>query len=180
MEWRFLSFITPASGEGSAMSDRGGEFIFGAIRHIYPRLIELKSGRILAAIRFQREATGVIWTDIYASEDGGRSWGFLSRANDWGAPGDLVAMRDGRVVCVYGYRLNPPGIRARVSGDGGETWGGEIVLRDDGGSWDLGYPRAIELGDGEVLTVYYMNLKNDPIQMNGGVRHIAQTVFTPD
>jgi hypothetical protein len=180
VEWRFLSFITPASGEGSAMSDRGGEFIFGAIRHIYPRLIELKSGRILAAIRFQREATGVIWTDIYASEDGGRSWGFLSRANDWGAPGDLVAMRDGRVVCVYGYRLNPPGIRARVSGDGGETWGGEIVLRDDGGSWDLGYPRAIELGDGEVLTVYYMNLKNDPIQMNGGVRHIAQTVFTPD
>jgi hypothetical protein len=24
-----------------------------------------------------------------------------------------------------------------------------------------------------------MNLENDPIQLNGGVRHIAQTVFTP-
>jgi hypothetical protein len=54
------------------------------------------------------------------------------------------------------------------------------VLRDDGGSWDLGYPRVIEHAAGRLLCVYYMNLKNDPIQLNGGVRHIAQTVFTPD
>ena len=25
-----------------------------------------------------------------------------------------------------------------------------------------------------------MNRRDDPIQMNGGVRHIAQTVFTPE
>ena len=33
---------------------------------------------------------------------------------------------------------------------------------------------------GKVLAVYYMNRRDDPIQMNGGVRHIAQTVFTPE
>ena len=88
-------------------------------------------------------------------------------------------MRDGRVVCVYGYRMPPHGIRARVSEDGGRSWGAELVLRDDGGSWDLGYPRVIEHEEGKLLTVYYMNLASDPVQMNGGVRHIARTIFTP-
>ena len=43
-------------------------------------------------------------------------------------------MRDGRIACVYGYRLPPFGC-ARLSADEGRTWGREIVLRDDGGSW---------------------------------------------
>jgi hypothetical protein len=32
----------------------------------------------------------------------------------------------------------------------------------------------------EHAIVYRMNLKEDRIQMGGGVRHIAQTVFAPD
>jgi hypothetical protein len=180
VEWRFLSFITPIRDEGSAVSDRTGPIIFGAIRYFYPRLIPLADNRIVASVRFQRDARDVIWTDMFESEDGGRTWRFLSRVNDWGAPGDIVQMRDGRIVCVYGYRIRPQGVRARVSEDGGRTWGSEIILRDDGGSWDLGYPRVIEHEDNKLLTVYYMNLKSDRIQMNGGVRHIAQTVFTPD
>jgi len=180
IHWHFLSFVTPAVEGGSAASDRAGPLIFGAIRHFYTRLLALRDGRILASVRFQREATGVMWTDVFESEDGARTWRFLSRVNDWGAPGDIVEMHDGRIVCVYGYRLAPPGIRARVSDDGGRTWGRERVLRDDGGSWDLGYPRVIETAPGKLLTVYYMNRRDDPIQMNGGVRHIAQTVFTPE
>jgi len=180
IDWRFLSFITPQGGAGSAVSDRAGPFIFGAIRQFYPRLIELRDGSILASVRFQREARDVIWTDVYRSRDGGLTWAFLSRVTDWGAPGDLVQMQDGRVVCVYGYRVRPWGIRARVSEDGGESWGGELILRDDGGSWDLGYPRVIEVTPGRLLSLYYMNTADDPIQMNGGVRHIAQTIFTPD
>lgn len=179
IEWRFLSFVTPAIEGGSAVNDRSIPAIFGATRHFYTRLIELADGRLLASLRFQRDARDVIWTDIFASDDGGRTWGFLSRVNDWGAPGDIVQMQDGRVVCVYGYRVRPSGIRARVSEDGGRTWGAELVLRDDGGSWDVGYPRVIEHEPGRLLTVYYMNTRDDRIQMNGGVRHIAQTVFTP-
>lgn len=177
--WHFLSFVTPAVDGGSAVSDRAGPIIFGAIRHFYTRLLALRDGRILASVRFQRDATGVMWTDIFASDDGARTWRFLSRVNDWGAPGDIVEMADGRIVCVYGYRLAPSGIRARVSEDGGRTWGRELLLRDDGGSWDLGYPRVIEVAPGRLLTVYYMNCRDDPIQMNGGVRHIARTIFEP-
>jgi len=175
--WHFLSFVTAAIDGGSAASDRAGPIIFGAIRHFYTRLLALRDGRILASVRFQREATGAMWTDIFESGDGARTWQFLSRVNDWGAPGDLVEMHDGRIVCVYGYRLAPPGVRARVSEDGGRHWGRELILRDDGGSWDLGYPRVIETAPGRLLTIYYMNGADDPIQMNGGVRHIARTIF---
>jgi hypothetical protein len=178
--WNFLSFVTPAIEGGSAVSDRNELPLFGAIRHFYTRPLALADGRILASLRFQRDARGIFWTDIFESEDGGRTWHFLSRVNDWGAPGDIVEMADGRIVCVYGYRLAPYGIRARVSEDGGRTWGSELILRDDGGSWDLGYPRVIEVAPGQLLTVYYMNTKDDPIQLNGGVRHIARTLFTLD
>ncbi|MBL8699674.1 MAG: exo-alpha-sialidase [Alphaproteobacteria bacterium] len=178
--WTFVSMITPNADDGAADSERNVGLRFGAHRYFYPRGIMLPDGAIIVAVRCQRDPTSILWTEIFRSVDGGRTWGFLSRVNDWGAPGDLVRMRDGRIACVYGYRLPPFGLRARLSSDGGATWGREIVLRDDGGSWDLGYPRVIEHVPGRLLTVYYMNCKDDPIQMNGGVRHIAQTVFTPD
>ena len=178
--WTFLSLITPNADDGAADSDRDGGLRFGAHRYFYPRGIMLPDGRIIASVRCQRDPTSLLWTEMFESDDGGRTWRFLSRVNDWGAPGDLVRMRDGRIVCVYGYRLPPFGMRARVSEDDGRTWGREIILRDDGGSWDLGYPRVVEHEPGRLLTVYYMNRKDDPIQMNGGVRHIAQTVFTAE
>jgi hypothetical protein len=121
-----------------------------------------------------------MWTELHYSDDGGETWHFLSRINDFGAPGSLVQMKDGRFVCVYGFRLPPYGVRACVSEDQGQTWGPEIVLRDDGGSWDLGYPNAIETEPGKIAAIYYFNSKNDRIQANGGVRHIARTIFTVD
>ncbi len=178
--WTFLSVMTPAVDDGAADSDRSVPLRFGAHRYFYPRGIMLPDGRILASMRCQRDPTSILWTEIFQSDDGARTWHFLSRVNDWGAPGDLVRMRDGRLVCVYGYRLPPFGVRARISEDDGRTWGRELILRDDGGSWDLGYPRITEHEPGKVLAVYYMNCRDDPIQMNGGVRHIAQTVFTPE
>jgi len=178
--WTFLSMMTPKTDDGAADGPRDIGLRFAAHRYFYPRGIVLPGGRLIASIRCQRDPTSLLWTEIFESEDGGRTWRFLSRVNDWGAPGDIVRMRDGRIACVYGYRLPPYGIRARLSEDGGATWGGELILREDGGSWDLGYPRVIEHEPGRLLTVYYMNLANDPIQMNGGVRHIAQTVFSPD
>ncbi|MDI3290796.1 hypothetical protein QHF83_46210 [Polyangium sp. 15x6] len=41
---------------------------------------------------------------------------------------------------TYGYRREPYGIRARVSGDGGRTWSTPVTLSDDGTNGDLGYP----------------------------------------
>ena len=174
--WRFLSFVTE---ERPPSPFYPGGSPFAPAPHFYPRVTILKGGRMLASLRYQRDPRNVIWTEIHESIDGGRTWSYLSRVNDWGAPGDLVPMRDGRVVCVYGYRIMPTGVRYRVSEDKGRTWGPEMILRDDGGSWDLGYPRVIEVEPGVLMTIYYMNLKSDPVQVNGGVRHIAWTKFRP-
>ena len=44
---------------------------------------------------------------------------------------------------------------------------------------DVGYTRAVKLTGGKVMAAYYFNRADDPMQLNGGVRHIAATVFTP-
>jgi hypothetical protein len=82
------------------------------------------------------------------------------------------------LLAVYGYRVPPYGVRARVSEDTGRTWGQEIVLRDDGGSRDLGYPRTVQLGGNRLMAVYYFNRADDRVQYDGGVRHIAGTIFS--
>jgi hypothetical protein len=179
-EFRFMSYITPERDpfEAAKSLQKASSLAFSGHRWFYPRGTLLRNGRILCTLRCQRDPTGDMWTEVYKSDDGGRTWGFLSRVNDFGAPGSLVELSDGRLVMVYGYRTRNYGIRAAVSEDGGQTWGGEIIVRDDGGSWDLGYPNAWEVEPGRVGCIYYFNSKHDPVQVNGGKRHIARSIFS--
>ena len=180
-DFHFLTFITPKRDPyGNASGDYQSTFRFGGHRWFYPRGYMLPNGRMLCVLRSQRDPTGVMWTEVHYSDDGGRTWGFLSRVNDFGSPGSLVVRKDGRLVMVYGYRVMPSGIRARVSEDQGKTWGPELIVRDDGGSWDLGYPNAWETDDGKIGVIYYFNSKDDPVQVNGGVRHIQRSIFSID
>ena len=55
----------------------------------------------------------------------------------------------------------------------GPTWGPAIVLRDDGGSTDVGYVRSVVRPDGKVVAVYYYTDRTSP------TRHIAATIFDP-
>jgi hypothetical protein len=48
-------------------------------------------------------------------------------------------------------------MRARTSADSGRSWSKDIIVRDDAGMSDLGYPRTVVLHDGKALTVYYLN-----------------------
>jgi hypothetical protein len=97
-----------------------------------------------------------------------------------------MKLRDGRILCTYGYRKEPMGIRAVLSGDGGETWDTDtvVVLRDDGGTAgqlnpnpagggaDVGYPISAQLSDGSILSAYYITLSD-------GVTHSAATRWEP-
>jgi hypothetical protein len=180
-DFRFLSFVTPKKDPfGTADGEYSGTPRFGGHRWFYPRGYLLDSGRILCVTRGQRDPRGDMWVELFYSDDGGETWGFLSRVNDFGAPGSLVVKRDGRYVMVYGYRLMPSGMRCRVSENQGRTWGPELIIRDDGGSWDLGYGDAWEMPDGKIGVIYYLNSKNDRIKVNGGVRHICRSIFSID
>lgn len=145
---------------------------------IMPSGVILPSGKIVCAIRCQKHRHGYsFWSDCYVSEDKGRSWRFLSRINDIGSPCHLLLLKDGRILATYGYRSYPFGIRISISEDEGKTWKNEFILRDDGGSWDLGYPVSVQLQSGEIFSVYYFNDRNDRTQQDGGVRYIAGSIY---
>ncbi|MBT5319591.1 MAG: exo-alpha-sialidase, partial [Chloroflexi bacterium] len=72
-----------------------------------------------------------------------------------------------------GYRDEPYGIHAVLSDDNGASWNEPVVLRDDGGNHDIGYPRSVQRADGQVVTVYYYNDSPE------GERYIAATIWKP-
>jgi hypothetical protein len=114
------------------------------------------------------------------SSDGGGTWTKAAATKMWGWPAHMLELRDGRILCTYGYRRPPYGVRACISRDGGKSWDvdHEIVLRADGGSHDLGYPSSVELDDGRVLTVYWFN-QEKPGDVASEVRFIAGTFYRP-
>ena len=118
------------------------------------------------------------WIDVYQSVDGGQTWEFISKVADIegnnGNPPSMVSLHDGRLCVAYGDREAPFGIRAKLSPDYGKTWGDEIILRDDGRTWDLGYPRMVQRPDGKLVTIYYFTTAENPEQ------HIAATIWDPD
>lgn len=108
---------------------------------------------------------------IIRSKDGGRSFTWKN-AGFFGYPHHLLQLPDGRVWLTYGYRKPPYGIRARMLNPEctNAAEAEEIILRDDGGSSDIGYPWSVLLSDGKILTVYWINIANS-------TRFIAGTII---
>jgi len=131
-------------------------------------LVETAEGTILAMARC--ETDGYLWRST--STDGGLTWSRPERTELWGHPAHLLRLPDGRILCTYGYRKFPMGIRACVSSDHGRTWPAEkrYVLRADGSGsgGDLGYPITARLSDGTLFTIYYFNGSDN-------ITHIAGT-----
>lgn len=148
---------------------------------IMPASVRLSESRVLVAVRV-RGGCGEFtmaqhWIDLYASDDNGTTWEYLSRpvpdTGMGGNPPALIRLHDGQLCLAYGYRAAPYGIQARLSSDGGATWGDAIVLRDDAGNHDIGYPRTVQRPDGTIVTVYYYNDRPD------GERYVAATLWRP-
>ncbi len=158
--WDFVSWIGPEP-EGFA---------------IMPSSVRLSATRILTSIR--RKEGPEHWIDAWVTDDNGKRWQYLNRpapstGGSVGNPPSMIKLRDGRLCLTYGYRSEPYGIRARLSKDDGLSWGQEILLRGDGGCWDLGYPRTVQRSDGKIVTVYYFNDHQDQ------ERYIAATIWDP-
>ncbi len=89
------------------------------------------------------------------SRDGGESWTEPADTGIVGCPPHLCQLADGRLLCTYGYRYFPYEIRCVLSADGGASWGEPVTIRTSLGSMDIGYPCALELAPGRILTIYY-------------------------
>jgi hypothetical protein len=153
------------------------------LHFLEPGWVRLRRGRIIAMLRTRsegatatREAPPAGFLFQSFSDDDGRTWSKPRRTPLWGFPAHLLELRDGRVLCAYGYRQKPYGVRATLSRDGGRTWdvAHEIVVRADGGSSDLGYPTSVQLPDGRVLLAYYFNQER-PGEPESATRTIAGT-----
>lgn len=116
------------------------------------------------------------WIEAWRSADNGESWSFVGEPvpdTGEGNPPHLLKLADGRLCVTYGHRAAPFGIFARLSDDGGKSWSKPIVLRDDGGGRDLGYPRSVQRPDGRIVTVYYFWTEK-----TGPERFIAATIWS--
>ena len=144
---------------------------------IMPASLRLDDGGIITTLRTRDAAGGNDSIDLMRSDDNGKSWSPVSTpAPGTGAGGNppaMIRLADGRICLTYGFRDSPFGIHAVLSEDNGATWSKPLVLRDDGGNHDIGYPRSVQRADGQVVTVYYYNDSPD------GERYIAATIWKP-
>ena len=181
LTWDYLSM-----GPG----DRSG---FGRVE--YPAVLKASDGRLLLfttnnqgsrnCLQVSESVDGYSWSEYRPIVRVGASpW--LSRPvvpqSPYQLPGNVMyrsplpmLLRDGRIVVIFARRKAPNGIGVIVSEDDGRTWSGEVILRDDAPSSDLGYPVATELEDGRIFTAYYFN--DEPGGELGGPRYIAATHF---
>lgn len=152
---------------------------------IMPASVRISETRILVAVRCRGEGSKTghdweerhNWIDLYATDDNGKSWYYVNQPVDntgrGGNPPTLTQLLDGRLCLIYGFRDAPHCICAKLSSDGGNTWSEEIILRDNGGDHDIGYPRTVQRPDGTVVTVYYFDEEPD------GERFIEATLWKP-
>lgn len=179
------AFCLRSTDRGATWTQQGmvGDGEADRLHFLEPGWVRLRDGRIIAMLRTRgegepstREAPPAGFLFQSVSADDGRTWSMPEKTPLWGFPAHLLELRDGRVLCAYGYRQKPYGVRATLSRDGGRTWdaSGEIIVRDDGGSVDLGYPVSVQLADGRVLMAYYFN-QLKPGDPESTIRYIAGT-----
>ena len=131
-------------------------------------LAETGDGKIVAMLRANPGRSDYLFSSV--SLNGGRTWSVPQQTSLWGYPANLLSY-EGELICTYGYRRPPMGVRVSVFTDNFvKPSGPEIILRSDaaGSPGDLGYPITVALGNGEFFTIYY-------ITTSDGITHIAGT-----
>jgi len=140
-------------------------------------LYRTESGKLVCFIRtdnpkIDRE-NALLRTPLVTTEslDDGKTWSELkfrkiTTPNTYG----VMRLNSGNVLLTFGYRYEPFGIHAVIMDvecsnlDEME----ELVVRDDGGGYDVGYTSAVQLDDGRILITYYYTLTESGPWFIGG------------
>lgn len=156
-------------------------------RSVMSSTVRIKEGHLVSVMRRkyeqrfgERPSLVKNWIEAAESFDNGNTWVTLRKVADTdhgernGNPPAMVRLPDGRLVVAYGYRGKPYGIRMKVSEDEGKSWGEELVVRKDGATWDMGYPRMVVNGQGKIVLMYYFTTDERYEQ------HIEASLVDPD
>ena len=130
-----------------------GDWTLLAKDHNEVSLAALADGRLVVALRSGRGDTAVC-----ESSDAGRTWSTPKTVTKVSHhPPDLCVLNSGALLMVYGCRLEPKGVQAILSDDGGRTWSFDqrVFLAWQALNSDCGYPSAVQLDDGTVVMLYY-------------------------
>jgi len=132
--------------------DDGKTWLRGSVigpAHNETSLLHMGGKRWLAAAR-----AGCV--DLFRSEDDGATWTGpqpLTERNE--INGHLLRLKDGRIVLTYGNRIKGQfGVLAKVSGDGGATWGEPLRIATSEEA-DCGYPSSVQRADGKIVSAHY-------------------------
>ena len=124
-----------------------------------PYVLQLKDGSFIAGVRAQVKGSGNEGLRVFITHSSdGRNWTTLEELEGVvGTPPHFYQTKEGVLVLTYSYRVEPAGIRGKLSYDGGYTWTDEFVIANSitPKGWDLGYPCTTQLPDGTLITVYY-------------------------
>ena len=107
-----------------------------------------------------------------SSTNDGESWSRPEPTELWGYPADFTLLADGRMLCTYGHRRDPYGVRVCISDDGLRWDPAEVITVREGGIappdsvpnlyWHIGYPTSIQLNDGTIFTVDHQWTQEEP------------------
>ncbi len=91
------------------------------------------------------------------SENAGFSWSKPFPSGIWGQPAQLLKLKEGVLLCTFGFRKQPYSVKACLSYDNGKNWevGQTIILAEGAPVYDIGYPGSAILPDGSIISVYY-------------------------
>lgn len=140
-------------------------------------IIRCANGDLLVMMRTETLKGTADYMSMTRSTDEGLTWSTPEATNIKGHPPDLLMLSNGHILCTFGYRKDPMGIRAMISTDDGRTFSDETltVLRSDGKrsadggrGGDLGYPISVQIDDESIFTIYYMTCAD-------GITHVAGT-----
>lgn len=121
-------------------------------------LIQTESGHLLAFLR--------AWEGDHLhrahSTDGGKTWS-EPKPICKGYPASATHLASKRIFLAYGYRFKGSyGVRGSfLSPEGDLIANTDTIIRDDGVTFDLGYPKACTLPDGRIFVAYYINRQID-------------------
>jgi hypothetical protein len=113
---------------------------------------------------------------LYSSRsvDDGLSWSSPKKMPIWGHPANLISIDENQILCTYGYRRNPIGVRAVVLDKNTlNIISDTFTLRNNGkgNPFDSGYPMTLILEDKTFFTSFYFT-------GDDGITHIAGTKWS--